>query len=100
MKACQMQARPRHQRGQAPHEFQWRHPDVRGAVAPRALQLQHNVARAIALNPLFGDRRACNKRHRRSRSLREWALQRTSACRLKPSMKAKQRVVIRADVLG
>ena len=34
------QARPGHQQGQPPHEFQWRHPGVRGAVASRALELQ------------------------------------------------------------
>ena len=57
VKADQMQARSRHQRGQAPHEFQWQHPDVRGAVAPRAFELQHDItspsrlSRSIALAP-------------------------------------------------
>ena len=51
-----MKARTRHQRGQALHEFQRRHPDVRGAVAPRALELQHDVPGAIALEPFVRDR--------------------------------------------
>ena len=52
-----MQARPRHQRGQALHELQRRHHNVRGAVAPGALELQHDVTRAMALEPFVGDRR-------------------------------------------
>jgi len=31
---------------------------LHGAVAPRALELQHNIKRAIAVEPLVGDRRA------------------------------------------
>ena len=31
---------------------------MRGAVAPRALELQHDLACAIALEPLVGNRRA------------------------------------------
>jgi hypothetical protein len=31
---------------------------VRGAVAPRAFELQHDIPRAIALEPLNGDRGA------------------------------------------
>ena len=58
MKTDQMQARARHQRGQALHEFQRRHPDVRGAVAPRAFELQYDIPRSIALEPLVGDRGA------------------------------------------
>ena len=58
MKADQMQARSRHQSGQALHEFQRRHPEVRGSVAPGALQLQHDVARRIFLEPLVGNRGA------------------------------------------
>ena len=54
----QVQARARHQRGQALHEFQGRHHDVRGAVARKALELQHDITRAIALEPLVGDRGA------------------------------------------
>ena len=52
------QARAWHQCGQALHEFQRQHPDMRGAVAPGALELQHDITRAIALEPLNGDRRA------------------------------------------
>ncbi len=55
VEADQMQARTRHQRGQALHEFQRRHDDVRGAVAIGALQLQHDLACAIALEPFVGD---------------------------------------------
>jgi hypothetical protein len=54
--AEQMQARPRHQRGQALHELQRRHHNVRGAVAPGALELQHDVSSAIALESFVGDR--------------------------------------------
>ena len=54
----QMQARSRHQGGQALHEFQRRHLDVRGAVAVRAFELQDDIAGAIALEPLNGDRGA------------------------------------------
>ena len=48
VKTDQMQARSRHQRGQAPHEFQRRHLDVRGAAAPGAFQLQHDITSATA----------------------------------------------------
>jgi CheY-like chemotaxis protein len=34
---------PRHQRGQALHELQRRHHDVRGAVAPGSLELEHHL---------------------------------------------------------
>ena len=62
VEADQMQARTRHQGGQALHEFQRRHDDVRGAVAPGALQLQHDITGAIALEPFVGDRRAAGTR--------------------------------------
>ena len=58
MKTDQMQTRARHQCGQALHEFQRQHPDVRGAVAPRAFELQHDLPRFIALESLVGDRGA------------------------------------------
>ena len=58
VKADQVQTRARHQCGQALHEFQRRHPDVRGAIAPGALQLQHDATRAILLEPFVGDRGA------------------------------------------
>ena len=58
VKADQMQARSRHQRGQALHESQRRHLDVRGAVAPRAFELQHDIPRSIALHPFVGHRGA------------------------------------------
>ena len=44
--------------GQALHKFQRRHPDVRGAVAPRAFELQHDIPRSIALHPFVSDRGA------------------------------------------
>ena len=42
---------------QALHELQRRHHDVRGAVAPGGLQLQHDLPGAVALHPLVGQRR-------------------------------------------
>ena len=53
-----MQARPRHQGGQALHELQGRHDDMDGAVAPRAFELQHELAGTGALEPFVGDRGA------------------------------------------
>ena len=58
MKTDQMQTRARHQCGQAPHEFRRQHPDVRGAITPGALELQHNINHAIVVEPLVGNRRA------------------------------------------
>jgi len=58
VKARQVEARSRHQSCQALHELQRRHPEVRGPVAPGALQLQHDVTRRIFLEPLVGDRGA------------------------------------------
>ena len=43
---------------EALHEFQRRHDDMGGAVFERALQLQHDIAGAITLEPFVGDRRA------------------------------------------
>ena len=40
------------------HEFQRRHLDVRGAIAPGALELQHDITRPIVLEPFVGDRGA------------------------------------------
>ena len=55
MEANQMQPRARHQCGQALHELQRRHHDMGGAVVPRALELQHDLARLIALEPFVGN---------------------------------------------
>ena len=55
VKPNQMKTRPGHQRGQALHEFQRRHDDVGGAVAEGALQLQHDLAGAITLEPFIGN---------------------------------------------
>src|SRR5919106_999065 len=57
MEADQMEPRARHQRRQALHELQRLHDDMGGAVFVRTLQLQHNLAGAIALEPLVGDGR-------------------------------------------
>ena len=56
VKADQMQARTRHQRRQALHEFQRRHPDRRGTVAPGTLELQHDITSARAREPFVGNR--------------------------------------------
>ena len=56
----QMQAWARHQPGQALHEFERRHADMRCAVAPGAFELQNEVSRVIAAEPFLGDRRARN----------------------------------------
>jgi len=58
MGANQMQPGTRNQCGQALHEFQRRHDDMGGAVAPGALELEHDLACAIALEPLVGNGRA------------------------------------------
>ena len=58
MEANQMQPGPRHQCGQALHELQRRHHDMRGAVAPGALELQHDLAGWIAFEPFVGNGRA------------------------------------------
>ena len=47
-----------HQRRQPLHELQRRHCQVRGAVAPGCLELQHHLARGTALHPLVGQGRA------------------------------------------
>jgi len=43
---------------QALHKLQGRHHDVGGAVAPGTLELQHDLAGWIALEPFVGNRRA------------------------------------------
>ena len=48
MSNTRLSRRARHQRGQALHEFQRRHLDVRSAVAPGALELQHDITSATA----------------------------------------------------
>ncbi len=58
MEADQVQARARYQRGQALHELQRRHHDVGGTVAVGTVQLQHELAGAIALEPFVGYSRA------------------------------------------
>jgi len=56
VEADQVQARSRSQGGEALHKFQQRYHHVRGAAAVGAFQLQHDIARAIALEPFVGDR--------------------------------------------
>ena len=58
MEANQMQPRRRDECGQALHELQRRHHDMGGPVAVGTLELQHDLARAIALEPSVGNRRA------------------------------------------
>ena len=58
MEANQMQPRARDQCGQALHELQRRHHDMGGAVAPGALELQHDLAGTGALEPFVGNGRA------------------------------------------
>ncbi len=58
MEANQMQPRTWNQCSQALHKLQRRHDDVGGAVAPGALELQDDLAGAIALEPLVGNGRA------------------------------------------
>ena len=41
-------------------ELQWRHDDVGGAVAVGAFELQHDLAGAVALEPLVGNGGAGN----------------------------------------
>ena len=58
MKADQVQTRPRHQRGQTLHELHRCHHVVAGAIAPRRLELQHDLPGAVHTEPLIGNRRA------------------------------------------
>src|SRR4051812_29158538 len=58
MEANQMQPGTRDQCGQALQELQRRHHDMGGAVAPGTFELEHDLACAIALEPLIGNGRA------------------------------------------
>jgi len=58
VEANQMQPRRRDECGQPLHELQRRHHDLRGPVTVGTLELQHDLARAIALEPFVGDGRA------------------------------------------
>src|SRR3954468_18968405 len=58
MEANQMQPRTWNQCGQALQELQRRHHDMGGAVAPGTFELEHDLACAIALEPLIGNGRA------------------------------------------
>ena len=58
MEANQMQPRTRDECGQALHELQRRDHDRGGPVAVGTLELQHDLARAITLEPFAGNRRA------------------------------------------
>ena len=51
VKADQMQARTRHQRGQALHEFQRRHDDVRGAVSVHSADTLGELAVKSGISP-------------------------------------------------
>ena len=58
MEANQMQPGTRDECGEPLQELQRRHDDVGGAVAVGAFELQHDLAGAVALEPLVGNRRA------------------------------------------
>jgi hypothetical protein len=51
MEPDQVQPRPRHQRGQPLHELQRGHQQVRGAVAPRRLQLDLHLPSGVEPEP-------------------------------------------------
>jgi len=57
VEADQVQPRSCYPCGEALHEFLRRHHDVRAAVAIGASQLQHDLAFAIAAQPLVGEPR-------------------------------------------
>ena len=46
-----------HRCTQLPHVLRRRHHQVRGAVAPGRLQLQHDLSGGVALHPVVGQRR-------------------------------------------
>ena len=58
VEANQVQPRAWHQRGQTLHELQRAHDQVRGAVAPGGLQLQHHLTGSVGLYALVGQCRA------------------------------------------
>ena len=58
VEADQVQPGPGHQRRQPLHELQRRHHQVRGAVAPGSLELQHDLSGGVGLYALVGQRRA------------------------------------------
>jgi hypothetical protein len=57
MEPDEMQPRPWHQRGQPMHELQRAHHQVRGAVAPRGLELELHLPGGVELHPLLRQRR-------------------------------------------
>jgi hypothetical protein len=82
----------RNQRGQPSHERQRRSHQVRDAVAPGGLQLEHHLTRAVALHLLFCPAPGRVMKWRTcSSALRASSSHRTSACRLNPSMPAHGR---------
>ena len=82
--ADQVQSRTWHQGCQPLHELQRAHAQVRGAIAPRCLELWLHLAGGVELHPLVGSSGRVMQRHRCSRALRSSAPQRTAACRLEP----------------
>ncbi len=52
MEADQMQPRTRNQGGQTLHEFKRGHHNMRGAILVGRLELQYDIAGAIAFKPL------------------------------------------------
>jgi hypothetical protein len=57
MKPDEVQPRPRHQRRQPLHELQRAQHQVRGAVAPRCLELELHLPCRVELHPLVRQRR-------------------------------------------
>ena len=58
MKANQVQPGSGHQRSQPLREIQRRHHQVRGAVAPSGLELEHHLPGGVGLHAFVGQRRA------------------------------------------
>ena len=58
MEADQVQSRAWHQRCQPLHELQRAHHQVRGAVSPGGLELEHHLACGVGLHPFVGQCRA------------------------------------------
>ena len=55
MEADQMQPRTRNQRSQTLHEFKRGHHNMRGAILVGRLELQNDIAGAIAFKPLVSN---------------------------------------------
>jgi hypothetical protein len=58
MKAYQLQARPRHQRGQPLHELQRAHDHMRAPISPRRLELERHLPGGAGLHWLVRQHRS------------------------------------------